>query len=148
MQMGAIIAQQPASVQQQCYEIGLNLGIAFQLQDDYLDAFADPTKFGKQVGGDIREKKKTYLYLRTLERASSRDLAKLRNWYEQDGKIDPVNVSDVIAIFEDSGAASDNLEEVRAYTLKAYEGIQTLQVEPGERKILQDYAEQLMGRIH
>lgn len=148
MQMGAIIAQQPASVQQQCYDIGLNLGIAFQLQDDYLDAFADPAKFGKQVGGDILEKKKTYLYLRALERASSGDLAKLRNWYEQDGKINPDNVSDVIAIFEDSAAASDNLEEVRAYTLKAYEGIQKLQVEPGQRKILQDYAEQLMGRIH
>ena len=148
MQMGAIIAQQPASVQQQCYDIGLNLGIAFQLQDDYLDAFADPIKFGKQVGGDILEKKKTYLYLRALEQASSGEVAKLRNWYGQDGKIDPDNVPDVIAIFENTGAASDNLEEVRAYTIKAYEGILGLAADPKERKILQDYAEQLMGRIY
>ena len=148
MQMGAIIAGQPKSVQQQCYEIGLNLGMAFQLQDDYLDAFADPTKFGKQVGGDILEKKKTYLYLRALQQTSPGKQQQLRNWYGQDGKIETKDVQSVITIFEDSSAASDNLEAVREYTLKAYEGIQGLEADPKERKILRDYAEQLMGRVH
>ena len=147
MQMGAIIAQQPKSVQRQCYDIGLNLGMAFQLQDDYLDAFADPSKFGKQVGGDILEKKKTYLYLRALEQATPADQDRLRTWYRQDGRIEADEVQSVIEIFETASAA-DNLSAVREYTFKAHEGIEALDADPSERKILKDYAEQLMGRIH
>lgn len=148
MQMGAIISEQPQAVQHKCYDIGLNLGMAFQLQDDYLDAFADPSKFGKQVGGDILEKKKTYLYLRALEKASPGDQEQLRAWYGQNGKIDPEEVQEVISIFEHSGAAADNLNAVRKYTLKAFEDIKMLNVDPEDRKILKGYAEQLMGRIH
>ena len=148
MQMGAIISEQSQDIQQQCYDIGLNLGMAFQLQDDYLDAFADPSKFGKQVGGDILEKKKTYLYLRSLEQATPEEQEQLRKWYGQDGKIEPEEVQHVVNIFENSGAAADNLGAVREYTMKAFEGISGLDVDPEERKILQDYAAQLMGRIH
>ena len=50
------------------YEFGLHVGLAFQLQDDYLDAFGNPEKFGKQVGGDILADKKTFLLIRALER--------------------------------------------------------------------------------
>ena len=148
MQMGAIVAQQPKPIQEQCFDIGLNLGIAFQLQDDYLDAFADPAKFGKQVGGDILEKKKTYLYLKALEQAAAEDQNKLHTWYRQDGKINPEEVKSVIEIFERSAAASDNLQAVKAYTLKAYKGIEALEVNSKDRTILKNYAEQLMGRIH
>ena len=70
MKMGAIIADKPEDVQDLIYDFGKNLGIAFQLQDDYLDAFGDPETFGKQVGGDIIENKKTYLYLKALEMGS------------------------------------------------------------------------------
>jgi geranylgeranyl diphosphate synthase type II len=62
MKMGAIIAQTSKDNAKLIYDFGLNLGLAFQLQDDYLDAFGDPETFGKQVGGDIIENKKTYLY--------------------------------------------------------------------------------------
>ena len=148
MQMGAIIANQPESVQQQCYDIGLNLGMAFQLQDDYLDAFADPSKFGKQVGGDILEKKKTYLFIRALEQASPEDQARLRNWYSQGNKIESGEVENVIEIFKTSSAAADNLESVRLFTEKAHTGIESLEAGLEDRKVLQDYAEQLMGRIH
>ena len=67
MKMGAIVANASEEDQNNIYEFGRNLGIAFQLQDDYLDAFGDPKTFGKQVGGDIIENKKTYLYLKALE---------------------------------------------------------------------------------
>jgi geranylgeranyl diphosphate synthase type II len=53
------------------YEFGKNLGIAFQVQDDYLDAFGDPEKFGKDIGGDIRQNKKTFLLIHALEAASN-----------------------------------------------------------------------------
>jgi geranylgeranyl diphosphate synthase type II len=76
LQMGAIIGGAGKGNQQHLYEFGKNLGIAFQIQDDYLDAFGDPEKFGKQVGGDILANKKTFLFLHALEVAN--DLQKLR----------------------------------------------------------------------
>ena len=67
LKMGAIVANASENDQNCIYEFGKNLGIAFQLQDDYLDAFGDPNTFGKQVGGDIIENKKTFLYLKAVE---------------------------------------------------------------------------------
>ncbi|RZM12052.1 MAG: polyprenyl synthetase family protein [Pedobacter sp.] len=70
LQMGAILGGAGLGNQQLIYEFGKNIGIAFQVQDDYLDAFGDPDKFGKQVGGDILSNKKTFLLLHTLDVAS------------------------------------------------------------------------------
>jgi len=67
MKMGAIIARASKEDQDKIYDFGKYLGIAFQLQDDYLDAFGDEIKFGKKIGGDILENKKTYLYLKAIE---------------------------------------------------------------------------------
>lgn len=67
LEMGAIIGGASEGNCRHLYEFGKNLGIAFQIQDDYLDAFGDPQKFGKEVGGDIRQNKKTFLLLHTLE---------------------------------------------------------------------------------
>ncbi len=77
LQLGALIGGAGESNQQHIYEFGLNLGIAFQIQDDYLDAFGDPEKFGKQVGGDIQSNKKTFLMIHALETADSDDLKTL-----------------------------------------------------------------------
>ena len=67
LQMGAILGGASEGNQHKLYEFGRNLGIAFQVQDDYLDAFGDPAKFGKQVGGDILSDKKTFLMIKALE---------------------------------------------------------------------------------
>lgn len=71
LQLGAILGGTGERNQQHIYEFGKNLGIAFQIQDDYLDAFGDPEKFGKQVGGDILANKKTFLMIRALEAADA-----------------------------------------------------------------------------
>jgi geranylgeranyl diphosphate synthase type II len=87
MKMGAIIAETSEENANLIYDFGLNLGLAFQLQDDYLDAFGNPETFGKQVGGDIIENKKTYLYLKALEFASAdqaQELAELFSVHPQD----------------------------------------------------------------
>ena len=81
MKMGAIIANASVEDQDRSYEFGKNLGIAFQLQDDYLDVFGDPDTFGKQVGGDIIENKKTFLYLKALEFSSESDQQKLKDLF-------------------------------------------------------------------
>lgn len=77
LKMGAIIGGAGERNQDHLYEFGRKLGLAFQVQDDYLDAFGDPAKFGKQVGGDILANKKTFLLIHALEAASSSDCAAL-----------------------------------------------------------------------
>ena len=77
MKMGAIVAETSKENSKLIYQFGLNLGLAFQLQDDYLDAFGNPETFGKQVGGDIIENKKTYLYLKALEFSSAEERKQL-----------------------------------------------------------------------
>ncbi len=71
LQLGAILGGAGEGNQQHIYSFGKNLGIAFQIQDDYLDAFGDPEKFGKQIGGDILSNKKTFLLLHALEVATA-----------------------------------------------------------------------------
>ena len=71
LKMGAILGGAGERNQNLLYEFGRNLGIAFQVQDDYLDAFGDPEKFGKQVGGDIIANKKTFLLIHALETAGA-----------------------------------------------------------------------------
>jgi geranylgeranyl diphosphate synthase type II len=79
LQLGAILGGAGEGNQQHLYAFGKNLGIAFQIQDDYLDAFGDPTKFGKQVGGDILANKKTFLLLHALEVANATQRQEIDN---------------------------------------------------------------------
>jgi geranylgeranyl diphosphate synthase type II len=101
LQLGAILGGSGQGNQQHLYEFGKNLGVAFQVQDDYLDAFGDPDKFGKQVGGDIIANKKTFLMIYALEVATEtqkKELAVLMS----DARIDKQEkISKVLAIFRD-----------------------------------------------
>jgi geranylgeranyl diphosphate synthase type II len=93
MQMGALVGGANEEQQQHLYQFGLHLGIAFQIQDDYLDAFGDPATFGKQVGGDILANKKTFLLIHALEVAQGKDKQELQHWlatHEQEGKVEAV----------------------------------------------------------
>jgi geranylgeranyl diphosphate synthase type II len=79
LELGAIIADASQEDRQHLNAFGQNIGIAFQIQDDILDLFADPEKFGKQVGGDVIANKKTLLNLKALEMASGEQLMELHN---------------------------------------------------------------------
>lgn len=80
LKIGALTANAPLKIADELYNFGLNLGIAFQLQDDLLDVFADQEKFGKKIGGDIVSNKKTYLLLKALELSSGSLKANLFDW--------------------------------------------------------------------
>ncbi len=146
MKMGAIIAKASVEDQDKIYEFGRNLGIAFQLQDDYLDAFGDPETFGKQVGGDIIENKKTYLYLKSLEFADGETSKTLQHLFE----IQPSDPTDKIAtvkiIFESSGAVKATQEAVEDYTNKAFSVLESVTIEEGKKALLRQFGEQLMKR--
>ena len=77
LQLGAILGGAQEGNQRHLYEFGKNLGMAFQVQDDYLDAFGDPEKFGKQVGGDIMSNKKTFLMIHAMEAGSKTQVNEL-----------------------------------------------------------------------
>ena len=99
LKMGGIIARASESCQSKIYDFGLNLGIAFQLQDDYLDAFGNPKTFGKQVGGDIIENKKTVLYLKVLEQGSALQQKELLDMYSIQPKDPSAKIETIKRIF-------------------------------------------------
>ncbi len=146
MKMGAIIAGASNEDQDSIYEFGKNLGIAFQLQDDYLDAFGDPKTFGKQVGGDIIENKKTYLYLKALEFSSSAGKTKLIDLFSSHPEDVNTKVETAKTIFTDSGAADASKEAIQAYTSKAFVLLDTLQISEEKKAILRVFGTNLMNR--
>jgi geranylgeranyl diphosphate synthase type II len=146
MKMGAIIAGASDEDQNRCYEFGKNLGIAFQLQDDYLDAFGNPETFGKQVGGDIIENKKTYLFLKALEFSSENDRQKLRHLFNATNTDSKTKVELVKQIFTTSGSAEATKKAITSYTKKAFEVLQALTISDKNKQILKDFGTQLMTR--
>jgi geranylgeranyl diphosphate synthase type II len=150
LQMGAIIAGVDEKEQQLIYDFGIHLGLAFQLMDDYLDAFGDPATFGKEVGGDIRENKKTYLYLRSIEDENC--ATELKEWFAMDYRqMTEQQIDDkketVKIFFEESGGASATIEAIKSYTDKALALIDQLSINEGGKKMLKDFSLELMNRI-
>jgi geranylgeranyl diphosphate synthase type II len=146
MKMGAIIADKPAEVQDLIYDFGKNLGIAFQLQDDYLDAFGDPESFGKQLGGDIIENKKTYLYLKALEMGTPNQAQELEHLYSIKPKDATDKISSIKELFVETGAVSLTLMEIEQYTAKAFGTLELLSLEPDKKEILKQFGTALMKR--
>jgi len=146
MKMGAIIAQTSEENCRLIYEFGLNLGLAFQLQDDYLDAFGDPETFGKQVGGDIIENKKTYLYLKAVEFASKDENEQLMHLFSIHPNDNSDKVNSVKEIFIATGAAAATQEAIFHYTQKAFETLQQIAIGDIKKQQLRSFGEKLMSR--
>jgi geranylgeranyl diphosphate synthase type II len=146
LKMGGIVANATLEDQNNIYEFGKNLGIAFQLQDDYLDAFGDPKTFGKQVGGDIIENKKTYLYLKAVELGGTVQEKEILDLYS----IHPQNPEDKIEsikqIFMSSGAAEQTKSAIEEYTQKAFETLDSMEISHDKKSILKSFGENLMRR--
>ena len=132
--------------QQKCYAFGKNLGIAFQLQDDYLDAFGDPKTFGKQVGGDILENKKTYLFLKAMELGSKEMKAELKTLYESSTEDLDQKIATTLNLFEQSGATETTKQAIQNYTQAAFDVIETIEIEPNKKQLLRDFGSMLMTR--
>lgn len=146
MKMGAIIAETSAENANLVYEFGLNLGLAFQLQDDYLDAFGDPKTFGKQVGGDIIENKKTYLYLKALAFSEKEKAEELKNLFSVQLEDNSAKIDAVKEIFNYSGASKATQEAIQEYTFKAFETLNKMSIDGKKKEVLRAFGENLMGR--
>lgn len=144
LQMGAIIAEAVEKECKEIYDFGLNLGIAFQLQDDYLDVFGTE-EFGKKPGGDILENKKTFLYLKAIELASEEDKKRLLQWYATTENTEK-KIQEVKALFVKYMIPELLLQEIKNYSLLAFQNIEQLSI-PENRKIgFIKFGESLMYR--
>ena len=146
LQMGAIIADASASCQEKIYAFGKNLGIAFQLQDDYLDAFGNPLTFGKQVGGDIIANKKTFLYLTALQKSTPSKAQELSSLFATMPKNPSEKITAVKEIFVCSGAAKATEDEIARYTNTSISLLQDIKISQQHKDTLKSYADFLMNR--
>jgi geranylgeranyl diphosphate synthase, type II len=148
LKLGAMVADAPEKIANQLYEFGLNLGIAFQLQDDLLDAFADQDKFGKRIGGDIVSNKKTFLLLKALEISDSSGKLFIQHWiskkeFDADEKIqaitDVYNKLDIRKITE---------EYIDGFYQRALNVFEEIKLEHEKKAGLLQVANLIMNRDH
>ncbi|WP_333625689.1 polyprenyl synthetase family protein [Sphingobacterium siyangense] len=133
LQLGAILSGADEQQQQLIYDFGENVGLAFQLQDDILDAYGDPDTFGKIVGGDIMINKKTFLLVKLMAVISDEDKIVLQHLLDASMETAPSKVGDMLALYEKYAikTAADELKDI--YTQRAFEKMAALNV-PNERK--------------
>lgn len=146
MKMGAIVAETSEENANLIYNFGLNLGIAFQLQDDYLDAFGNPETFGKQVGGDIIENKKTYLYLKAMEFGTEEQQEQLLHLFSTQPTDNSDKIELVKQIFIATESAKATQKAIENYTQKAFETLEKLKISSDKKEILINFGENLMNR--
>ncbi len=146
MKMGAIVAEVSESDKDKIYQFGRNLGIAFQLQDDYLDVFGNPETFGKQVGGDIISNKKTFLYLMAVGEGTSAQAEELEHLFTINPKDPADKIATVKEIFSSSGAAEATQAEIEKFSHLAYSLLDEIDISEDKKKLLRKFGKDLMER--
>lgn len=142
LQIGAYIADADEQAQEALYQFGINIGLAFQIQDDILDVWGDPKTFGKAVGGDISCNKKTFVYLEAMRRLGD-EAKNLEQWYSQVLEDNTEKIAAVKAIFEQLGVREACEAVVEDYTQKALAILDTL-----PQNIATDQLRQLAHKLH
>ncbi|HLN52413.1 MAG TPA: polyprenyl synthetase family protein [Lentimicrobium sp.] len=133
LKIGAMIANAPVDETDKIYDFGINMGIAFQLQDDLLDTFGDQNIFGKLTGGDIAANKKTVLFLKALEKANNPTQKKLKEYYSGNSISRESKINEVISIFEDLDVKKETELMIESYFSKALSIFNSIKV-PNEKK--------------
>ncbi len=143
LQVGAILGGAGDGNQEHLYQFGRNLGLAFQVQDDYLDAFGDPAKFGKQVGGDIIANKKTFLLIRAMESATDEENKHIKELMRANaaGKVE-----EMLAIFKSCGVDAWANELKEKYVSAAFQHLDDIAVFSTRKEPLRQLATFLMER--
>ncbi len=143
---GGIAAETNTSNTDLLYKIGLNLGIAFQLEDDLLDCFGDQEKFGKKIGGDILEKKKTLLYLFTYSKLESEKKLEFENIFNSNEIEESQKINSIKSFYETSGALEYLKNKVRVYFNEAEMLIDKLELDNDTKKKLNLFCKTLLYR--
>ena len=146
LKIGAILADAPAEDAQKLYDFGVKMGLAFQLQDDWLDVYGDPKVFGKNIGGDILCNKKTYMLITALENADARQREELEEWLGALDYVPAEKVAAVTALYNEIGVGTRCEEKIEAFYAEGLALLESIGL-PAERKqALKEFACSLMGR--
>ncbi|MEA5137643.1 polyprenyl synthetase family protein [Arcicella rigui] len=146
LELGGIIGGASDKSCHLLYEIGLNVGLGFQLKDDLLDVYGDPEKFGKQVGGDIISNKKTFMLIEALEKAEGETAVELNKWLSLKEFDSAEKVKAVTAIYDTLGIRQVAENKINAYFDKAFEALNILKVDEERKAVLRSFAETLIDR--
>ncbi len=146
LKIGAIVAKADAKNQKAIYDFGINLGLAFQLQDDIFDCYGDVKVFGKMTGGDISDNKKTYLYLKALELASEDDRNLLKQLFAMPKGRDENKIQTVLNIYDKYDVKNIVTELMTKYYHDSLKNLDDIDLPEEKKLILRDYAAYLYTR--
>jgi geranylgeranyl diphosphate synthase, type II len=146
LKMGAFCANASQFSANKLYEFGLNLGLAFQLQDDYLDTFGNPDKFGKKIGGDIVANKKTYMLIKSLDMAKGETREKLISLLSENTIDEIIKINSVVDIYYKLNIKELVKKKMDDYYRLAIDAINAVEVEQPKKAILIEFANTLMVR--
>lgn len=146
LKIGAIVAKADAKNQKAIYDFGINLGLAFQLQDDIFDCYGDVKVFGKMTGGDISDNKKTYLYLKALELASEDDRNILKQLFAMPKGRDENKIQTVLNIYDKYDVKNIVAELMTKYYHDSLKNLDDIDAAEEKKQILRDYAAYLYTR--
>lgn len=144
--MGAIMADASEADANAIYQYGMNLGVAFQLQDDILDVYGDPATFGKSIGGDIMNNKKTFMLINAANRATGADHEELRKWINAEQPKRTEKVAAVTAIYDRLGIRAIAETAMNEYNDRAITIIDSIDMSKEAKQAFRDFANMLMHR--
>jgi geranylgeranyl diphosphate synthase, type II len=146
LKIGALIGGASKENAELLYNFGKNLGIAFQLQDDILDVYGDPDKFGKQVGGDIIANKKTFLLINAFELAEGMEEEELKYWLVMDNSEATTKVKKITEIFNRLGVRQLAEHAMNTYAEKALASLEKIPADEKKKQAFRNFAEKLLVR--
>jgi geranylgeranyl diphosphate synthase type II len=146
LKIGAILGGASEADTNNLYNFGVQLGITFQLKDDFLDVYGDPAIFGKNIGGDILCNKKTYLLIKALERANQSQTKELRDWLTASHYDVKEKIAGVTNIYNQLGIKEICEEKMQEYYNQAMLALQAVAVDPAKKVELGSLAKQMMWR--
>ncbi|MBQ2321537.1 MAG: polyprenyl synthetase family protein [Bacteroidales bacterium] len=146
IKIGALVGGATAQETQSLYDYGILIGLAFQLQDDILDSFGDPQTFGKAIGGDIMENKKTFLLLKAHEGADAQQRRELQAWMTNPEAVREEKVEAVKNIFEVTGAKDAAQQKVEQLFDQAMSKLREMEIPAEGKRYFIDYANKLFKR--
>lgn len=146
LKIGAILADAPDTDADALYRFGEQIGLAFQLQDDYLDVYGDPAVFGKAVGGDILCNKKTYMLINAFNRADEKQRGQLLKWVTSDTFVPEEKIAAVTALYNELGIDKLAQEKIEYYFRQSRKYLADVKVSDERKAVLEAYTDNMMNR--
>lgn len=146
MKIGALLADAPADDADNLYRFGEKIGLAFQLQDDYLDVYGDPAVFGKAIGGDIVSNKKTYMLINAFNRADNAQRAELERWIRATDFDRQEKVKAVTGLYDEMGIDRLAQQKIAGYFNESKTYLDRVDVSDERKSELMCYAQRMMKR--